>query len=207
MKETKKRSNGLETMQKWLKKLREAPPPVRWLLVFMVAALGFAILNAPRPRVVDYTIVNFNTSADSRIYFNNMRSYWYEIDRLSRQGTEIFRLKRRSAERDSSNLNFAIINPIGSDQVFIYTELGAFFESCPNLSLHYSLYSDSDSLRLLNAEQHFGIAAKVHSSLIENGAIYLCCGSDTLKTLYQDRREALDAEVVLEDYFRLILRD
>jgi len=194
-------------MQKIWEKWQALIPPLRWLLVFVVLAFGAAFFFAPKAKVVNYQELSYATSSDSRLYFNNIRSYYYHIDNLSKKPMEILRLKRLGSERDQGNLNFALIRYPAGDQYFVLAEPGSDFEQCDSLRLVFSEYPDSELHRLSNAEIHFEIAAKVYSSLIKQESIYLCCGRDTLKQLYQDQAERLDAEIALEDYFKLTLKN
>ena len=156
---------------------------------------------------MNFEEVSFETSSDSRMYFNNIRSYYYRIDRFSKAPMEIFRLKRRSENRDSTSLNFAIAHYPGTGQAFIVAELGSLYKTCDSLTLVYQVYSNPDNLMLMDGERQFKVAAKVYSSLLQEQNVFLRCGEDTLKQLYVDKAEELDAKVVLEDYFKLTLKN
>lgn len=197
----------LQAMTKILKKIQDLSPPAKWLLAFVGFALALSFLFAPEPQVVDYEAVSFNTTSDSRLYFNNVRSYFYKIDRFSKKPMQIFRLKRRVPERDSLSINFSIAHYPGAEQAFIIVEPGKAYEQCDSLVVKFDKYPDSEPLKLINGEQQFKLAAKVYSSLLEDSGIFLCCGSDTLQRLYQDKSSQLDAEIVLEDYFKLTLKN
>lgn len=177
------------------------------MLTFMITTLSLAFLFAPEAREVNYEEVSFKTTSDSRLYFNNVRSYYYKIDRFSKKPMEIFRLKRRSAERDSFSLNFAMAHYPGGENAFITLEIGRAFEQCDSLYVKFEKYPDPEPLKLIDGEQQFKVAAKVYSSIIAEQAIYLYCGQDSLKQLYTDKASELDAEIVLEDYFKLTLKN
>lgn len=194
-------------MQKVLKKIHKLPPPIKWLALVIGLLISLAILTAPEPKPVDYKAVSFETSSDSRIYFHNIRSYYYDIDRFSKKPMEIYRLKRRTKADDKERINFDIIRAAGMEQAFIYTNVGAKFRECDSLSLAFEMYPLEKSLQLLNSEDHFEIAAMVYTSLLSKKSIYLLCQSDTFKELYLDKAAQLDAEITLEDYFRLVLKN
>jgi len=194
-------------MTKILKKFQGMSPPAKWLLAFVGVSLTLAFLFAPEPQPVDYEAVSFKTTSDSRLYFNNVRSYFYKIDRFSKKPMNIFRLKRRVPERDSLSINFSIAHYPGAEQAFIIVEPGMAYEQCDSLVVKFDKYPDSEPLKLINGEQQYKVAAKVYSSLLEEGGIFLCCGTDTLQRLYQDKSSQLDAEIVLEDYFKLTLKN
>lgn len=178
-------------------------PAVKALLIFIFGLLTLSFLFAPRPKPVDYTLVNFDTSADSRIYFNNIRSYYYRIDGQSKKPMVIYRLKKRSAALDSSSLQFNIILNPQADQAFAFAKLGANFEQYDSLKVKFIDYQ-VNSLSNMNSEDHYQLAAKVYSSLLKNQKIHLIHRSDTLKRLYADKVAQLSVETTLEDYFKLV---
>ncbi len=191
-------------MSKILKKFEALNPLVKALLAFIILSLSLAFLFAPEPQPVDYQDIDFETTSDSRIYFNNVRSFYYHIDRRSKRPMEIYRLKRRIPERDSLGINFAIAHYPGGEQAFIVLEKGSTLEYCDSLQVHFEAYPLIQSLSLLNGEEQYQFAAKVYTSLLEKKEVLLYCGQDSLKALYANRADRLDAEIVLEDYFRLV---
>ncbi len=187
--------------------MKESSPLIKGFLIFLVLAIGLAVSTAPKPIPVDYREVSFKTSSDSRIYFHNVRSYYYDIDRLSKRPMEIYRLKRIGEERASESLNFDIIRAAAIDEAFIFARVGTAYEQCDSLTVKFEKYPEAEDLTLINSERNFQIAAKVYTSILESRPVYLCCGSDTLKQLYVDKASQLDAEIALEDYFRLTLKN
>ncbi len=194
-------------MANYWQNFKNLAPPVRWFILTMATLLALAFLFAPEIKPVDYQAVSFKSTADSRMYFNNIRSYYYHIDTRSKAPTTIYRLKRRSSERDSSNLNFAIVHYPGAEEVFIFASAGKAYEQYDSLRVIFDKYPDAENLLGINREGHFRIAAKVYTSILEEKAVYLAHGDDTLKRLFTNKASSLDAEITLEDYFKLTLKN
>lgn len=194
-------------MKKYWQKFLALSPPVRWFMIVVLGLLGLAFLFAPEKRPVDYQDISFKSSSDSRLYFNNVRSYYYHIDRRSKAPTSIYRLKRRSPERDSLNLNFAIVHYPGAEEVFVFASAGKAYEQFDSLRVIFNKYPNAENLQGIDREGHFRIAAKTYSSILADQAMYLAAGSDTLTTLFTDKSSLLDAEITLEDYFKLTLKN
>ena len=163
-----------------------------------------AFIFAPQKQAVDYNDVSFTSSANSRLYFHNVRSFYYHIDKRSKSPMLIYRLKRRVPERDSLSLNFDIIRHPASDDAFIYSYLGKAYSSQDSLMLKFSAFQGSEKILNIRNEDHFRIAAKTYTSFINDESIYLMKGSDTISELFKDRSAYIDTEITLEDYFKLV---
>lgn len=200
------RSHGFLDVKWWLK-YKSLPILWRWFLQFLALMLIIAFIFAPKKRPIDYTDISFESSANSRLYFHNVRSFFYRIDTRSKAPMLIHRLKRRIPERDSLNLNFDIIRQSAADEAFIFSYLGNHFQNFDSLSLKFSAYADGESLSNLRNEDHFRIAAKTYSSFLKEEPIYLMQGSDTIQELFSDRAAFIDAEITLEDYFKLVQKN
>jgi len=185
-------------------KYKSISPLWRWFFQFLVIMIFLALAFAPQRQSVDYSDVSFGSSANSRIYFHNVRSFYYHIDKRSKEPMLIYRLKRRVPERDSLSLNFDIIRHPASDDAFIYSYLGKGYAPEDSLELKFAAYEGREKLVNIRNENHFRIAAKTYISFINEEGVYLMQGSDTLKELFTDRAAYIDTEITLEDYFKLV---
>ena len=186
----------------WWEKFRQLNPPVKWLLGFIFGVLVLAFAFAPRPQPVDISKISFNTTSDSRLYFQNIRSFYYNIDALSKKPMIIYKLKRRKAAEDSMSLQFSIIQHPLTDNAFAYAELGGNWKQYDSLYVEFTSFK-GELLGHLSSEAHYRIAAKVYSSLLEGKPVYLLSANDTLRQLYTNEQARINAEITLEDFFRL----
>jgi hypothetical protein len=191
-------------MKKWWEKFQALNPPIRWLIYFCATLLLLSFLFAPTPKPINYQEVSFETTSDTRLYFHNVRSFYYHIDARSKSPMIIYRLKRQSPARDSTNLTFDIIRHPADDNAYIFVRPGSAFKQYDSLDVLFSEYSSSIIVPLMDIDRHYEVAAKVFSSFLKNGRVWLAYKGDTLNELYLDRAQKLDAEVALDDYFKLI---
>jgi len=191
----------------WFEKYKNIPLLWRWFFQFLLTMLLIAWVFAPQKYAVNYADISFSSSANSRLYFHNVRSFYYHIDNRTKDPMLIYQLKRRDKQRDSLSLNFDIIRHPSTDDVFIYSYLGENFARYASLELKFEAYNGRESLVNIRNENHFSIAAKTYTSFIEEKAIYLMQGSDTLMELFSERAAIIDAEIVLEDYFKLVKKN
>jgi hypothetical protein len=191
----------------WWKRYKALPLLWRWFFQFLLIMTFIAFLFAPKKRAVDYNLISFESSANTRLYFHNVRSYYYHLDSRTKAPMLIYRLKRRDAKRDSLSLNFDIIRHPSADESFIYSYLGRGFEKYDSLSLSFEAFTERESLTNLQKENHYRIAAKTYTSFIQEKAVFLMQGSDTIKELYSEGNTFAETEVVLEDYFKLVQKN
>ncbi len=192
---------------KWWLRYKSLPILWRWFLQFLALMLIIAFIFAPKKRPIDYTEISFESSANSRLYFHNVRSFFYRIDTRSKAPMLIHQLKRRVPERDSINLYFDIIRQSAGDEAFIFSQLGNHFKHLDSLSLQFSAFADREELSNLRNEDHFRIAAKTYTSFIKEEPIFLMRGSDTIQELFSEGAAFIDAEITLEDYFKLVQKN
>lgn len=194
-------------MKKYWLKFRSLSLPLQWFSYFLVCILIMAIVFAPENKPVNYQEVSFKTSADSRLYFNNIRSYFYNRDIRSKAPASIYSLKRRIPERDSLGLNFDIVHYPGAEEAYIFASAGRAFEQYDSLYVLFDKYPEGEILTGIRSEGHFRIAAKTYSSILGNQAVYLASSQDTIIQLFTSKASLLDAEITLEDYFKLTLKN
>jgi hypothetical protein len=190
-------------MQNIWRKYNTINPLTRGLVWFIALALALSFIFVPKPQAIDLGELSFSTTAQSRLYFHNVRSYFYRVDRFSKKPMAIHRLKRRTETGDSSSLNFSIAHYPGAEQAFIISELGAQFKGFKNAKLVFQSF-DLELLENLNGEDHYRIAAKVYSSILANEVILLQLTKENLVELFTDKSARLDVTITLKDYFKLV---
>ena len=180
---------------------RNLNPPVRWLLMFVVAILGLSFLFAPGPRPVDWQEVNFTTLSSSELYFHNMRSYYYRIYDREKAPLILYRLKRVG----SGLVSFMIVENRRADEAYIYGEWAESLTQNENLAIYFG--SDTipeKDIQNYNGEDHYRFAARCYRSLLKNEQILIKDGSKIVIQLFNEPKEKRNALTVLEDYFELV---
>ncbi len=178
-------------------------PPVKWLLVFVGVVLFLSFLFAPGKTPVNWSEIDFSTTSDARLYFHNVRSFYYHLDATSKKPMRIYSLRRRTPEDDSLSLQFNIVQHPNNDQAYIYASLGKAFKHIDSASVVFTKGLAKEPFYRLKAENHYRIAAKVYQSLEQENPVYLVHRQDTLANLYDLKQSQINAEITLEDYFKL----
>lgn len=181
---------------------------MKWLIAFIVILLGLSFLFAPEPRPVDLGSIGFETNSSSRMYFHNVRSYYYDIYEREKAPFILYRNKRRSRDTAKADLQFMIVENASAGEAYIFAEANPELERYDSLAVALSETEDEPFekiyIRDINNEGHYRLAAKVYARLLVNEQIHLMSRNDTIRELYVDKREELAAETTLEDYFKLV---
>ncbi|MGB0176296.1 MAG: hypothetical protein ACPF9D_03960 [Owenweeksia sp.] len=190
-----------------MKRLPPVPLLGKAVIGFVVIILALAFLFAPQPKPVDVSSVDFHMTSSSRLYFRNVRSYYYDVEVHKASGFVLYRLKRRERDTSHTCILFSIIENTGQDEAYIYLELQDPGKQYPEpyvLISKVTGVSEVQPLHDLDNEEHFRTAAAIWKGLLQDDAFILVSGTDTLADVLNDRKTRKDAEIVLEDYFKLI---
>lgn len=190
-------------MQNFWRKWHALNPPVRWLIYFILIVITLSLVFAPEPRKVNYEEVNFATISSSRMYFKNVRSYYYDINPREKAPFILYRFKRRLDDSLAYHLPFMIIENPFAEEAYIYAEQEYAIAELKNPAVSVEAASQIHNLKEINNEQHLQLAAQVYNSLLSDEQIWLLDGRDTIAELYEDKVARSNAEMVLEDYFKL----
>ncbi len=191
-----------------IQKFKHLNPPVKWLFVFIAIVLGVSIIFAPRPRPVNLEEIGFSTSSSSRLFFKNTRSYYYDIYTQEKPPFVLYRLKRRIRDSSKAPLQFMIIENSMADEAYIFVENRLSQPPTAKLAIMLGATDKFPAERFaiegINNEQHQLLAAKVYRRLLQNEQMHLVNGNDTLRELFEMKKDRSNAEIVLEDYFKLV---
>lgn len=192
------------------KNRKNNPKLGKWLIAFIIGALGIALIIGPGPATDTFYVVNFKTTSSSLIYFKNIRSFYYSINEKDKTPFVLYGYRDWNDRDTDPALEFSIISNPLMDEAYIFSKFNTAYLNYDSLSLYIMGLDGSTqkkkSLKRLNNEDHYLIAATVYSNLFEEKETYLLNGEDTLGTLYPDPRDAELAKIVLGDYFNLVGR-
>lgn len=193
-------------MKEMMRKIKNVNPAAKGVIIFVVLLLTLSLLFAPTLKPVDFKEINFKRTESAQLYFNNIRSFYYDISPDPRSGFILYRLKRRNIDTTQVWLQFMIVNNRNSNESYIYADLNLAHEQWdnPRVLIQRQPQPISVSLRDLNNEDHFLLAVDVFNALLANERMFLLNGADTVKELYATKTENFTAAIALEDYFKLI---
>ena len=180
-------------------------PALRYMLLVVGILMGLAFLFPPEEQPLDLSTARYGTTSDKRLYFQNVRSYYYHQDRQSKEPMVIYRLKKRSAALDSVSLPLDIVQNPQQGSAFLQIKPGAAYPAVDSLQI---CFSDSLQPAWLHEEmswqEHFRLGGKVYAALENEFAVYLTAQGDTLGRPYARAKNRQNALTVLDDFFNLI---
>ncbi len=145
-------------------------------------------------------------TSSARLYFRNIRSYYYDIKPHEASHFILYQLKSRERDTLITHLDFTIVENILRGEAYIYLDLstpGKQYAQARVLLSNYSSPSEAEPLYDLNNEGHFRTAAFIWKGLLQDEKFYLLDGLDTITEFLNNPRHRSNAEIVLEDYFKL----
>lgn len=187
------------------KKWNNSNPASRYLLLALGGLGTLAFLFPPEAQPQDRTTPRYSSSSDKRMYFQNMRSFYYHQDRKSKQPMVIYRLKKRTAALDSVTLPLDIIQHSQQGSAFLRVQAGQAYRSSDSLQV---CFSDSLAAAWLHSsmswQEHFELGGKIYTALENEIAVHLRAGGDTLGQPFGQTKNRRNALIILEDFFNLL---
>ena len=178
---------------------------MKWFIYFFATVLGLSFLFAPEPTPVDLETFTSKTTSDSRMYFQNVRSFYYDIFPRERAPMVIYKLARRNKNPSEAELQFNIIQNPQTGQAFVFGELLAVqVDSSYQIKVKREQEDFTSAIHNINMEQHYKLAAAVHNAILNEKEIILLKEKRKVKNLFKDYRKRKYTGVVLEDFFKLI---
>lgn len=173
---------------------------LRGVLAFVLLMVGLALLFPHQQEWRDNAKLTFDTTSDSRLYFNNMRSLWYHIEEDEISGMNIYRHR----DQDSSltdGLRCQILLQWRSDEASIL-----FYPAGDSNALEWAFATDLDTLAFrldtMNRDDH-ALAGYWYCTRLLNGNDPEILNFNNNPVTYPDR-EKDNLEETLLDYFRLV---
>jgi hypothetical protein len=164
------------------------------------ALLALALLFPPKKTEVDLEGVHFSTANSSKMYFKNVRSYYYRIQEDKQSGFVLYRHKGFSYPENTDGMRLMIVENWREDEAYL------FFEFSDDESAFFLKVATSDSLMPLN---------QVNTTLLyQSGkALYQAASKGQSHEVFSEfgislplpteRRYQRALQATLEDYFRL----
>lgn len=186
---------------------QRGPAPLRWFLLVMTGLFGLAFLFPPAPTRLDLTTPRARTTSDKRLYFQNVRSYYYRRDTRSKAPMEIYRLKDVPPQWPALALRPRLVLHPVQQRAFVSWVPGkackqrdTIIVSFPNAQQRFIWHPQ------LTWRQQFGLAGRVYGALKQNQKIAFQSKIDTLDPVAPGQASRQALEVILKDYFNLLAK-
>lgn len=167
----------------------------------IILLVAFVVLTAPEVKKVKRALADFHVNASDRLYFKNLRQFYYQSSMTKEQQFEVFVLKRSGGEQRTP-LRFKILNNWRMDEAYIMlSDTGDVVSGGIMLDNGRSEWQLSD----LDAEGHLQLAMDLFEHLQEeNMRCFYEHPEYGRREIWNEKQERQEALTVLRDYFKLI---
>jgi hypothetical protein len=166
----------------------------------MIGLVVLAMWTAPDVKRVNFTDLDFHVNASDRLYFKNLRQFYYSVSQTETNQFERFTLK--TSEEGAEVVQFEILNNWRIDEAYIRLASVEKVQS-PIISYHYGLRKNWE-LTTLNAEDHLIMAGELFEVLQADTALVTLSYGSVSEPIWQENESRAAALTLLKDYFRLI---
>lgn len=171
-------------------------------LLGIALLVAFVFLTAPDVQQVRRGKADFHVNASDRLYFKNLRQYYYRSSLTKEDQFEAFILKKEE-ETSTSPLRFKILNNWRIDEAYIMLS-----DTAETSSGLIEVESDSDlqwSLDGMDAQDHMEMAMELFELLQrEEQQCFYSSAQGGRVALWNQQKDRQLALIVLKDYFKLI---
>ncbi len=172
-----------------------------WLLLIF----GWLYGCDPAPSVVALPRTQFRTTPPSRLYFKNMRSYYYEQRTEAAGNIDYYILKKFQKSESPPLLTPVIADNWLQDEAYIRLEKAASMMDHDTLRLRFEYNEMADTLNsiLVNEESDYILAKKVFERLKKGHKIKVYSFDKNWIPLFKNQAEQLNFLTVIKDYYFL----
>ncbi|WP_186757242.1 hypothetical protein [Echinicola salinicaeni] len=143
----------------------------------------------------------------SRLYFKNMRQYYYDVEKKDEAKLDIFRFGKRIKDENLPFINLSIIISRIKDKAFIYLEPSKLLNKESEIQIRWENLENNEqgSLSFIPGDRHshFDFVANL-TPLIDENTVFEVKINDDWHKILNSEKERHAFKVTAEDYFRLI---
>lgn len=174
----------------------------RWTLG-MLLFIGVYAFFFPS-REVDLSEVQFSTPSSNRLYFKNIRAYFYEKEELEKQKIDIYRMKTSNTEDSLSILSFAIVDHWAVNRSYIIAETSLLNVNDQALKIKCEHLSDAIFIELKaeDAEANYKFAAQLLTHLSHPNKLFVLEKHKGWIPLKNSHKKKFKRSLL--DYFKLV---
>lgn len=170
----------------------------KWFLIWFAGMVGFCYITYPTYSPIKSSAYSAHVIADRRIYFMNLRRYYYEEETDSASNFRLYNLKKWPQTKEDTLFRFILIDNWLQDEMYIMPKVNDAHKTARLLTDEKSLLLENS-----NAEQWHKIAITCYLALNENKKVFLADGATKIE-LFTTNETKKAALTVLEDYLKLV---
>lgn len=169
-------------------------PPVKWMIYLFTSILALSLIFAPTPSPSDYFQSDYSYTTSSKVYFNNVRSYYYTRMDEKAAGFHRFELKKQQMHADDWPLLLSLMDNWRNDELYVHVDLDSTMIA---LEIDTATYK----CEAFNREAMHRIAASLYLA-VKNDKTIRAVYNDKSKVIFEDSKDRKVLETTLFDYFR-----
>lgn len=171
------------------------------LCIQLLAACGER--RFPRP---DFESLEFKTTEQAKLFFKNVRSFYYEADLYSFKGAEVYRWADREKDTSLFWINPVLVIHLQQDQVFILTEASPAVQSncAPFLYRETDVAMDSIRWTPSSMHDHFNLNVFVYDAIDMKARLYLRLHDGQKVELLTKEKQQSNYHKQIRDFLRLV---
>lgn len=175
---------------------RNVVPPVRWMIYLFSGIIILSMVFAPEPSPADYLTPNFSYTSSAKLYFHNVRSFYYQRTNEDAAGFYRYTLKKQLEQERNLPIQLSILDNWRNDEVYMHVDFDTTLRT-----LHIDT-NVIDVKSFNNIEMH-QIAASLFIAL-SNDDVVKAVYSDSSTYEYNKNKDRSPLETILFDYFKLL---
>lgn len=178
----------------------------RWFIIWFSATVLFLLIYAlfgPKGKPIDWGKVDYEMSNSSRLYFKNMRSYFYDLESFQEDSYLLYRIKSRKKEDVKIKMSFVLIQNLLQDAAFIRLESEVVDLDQENILVSWQNNQEVGELALtsFSNEAHYQFSAQLYNLLVFNSRLWLQLNSGRIELSEKEKKSLRKS---LNDYFKLV---
>lgn len=178
------------------------------ILIFIVAAI-LVSCSVKSEKKIDTDNVTFTTTADSRLYFKNVRQIYYDREDQENTRLEIFRFGKRNTSTTVPVVNVALVNNWRYDEAYVIIEPNAYFDEVNRIAVNWQSTTDSSTkgtyvFAFGSKENHFRFATQLYESILAKHTLQLQDSTGKPVNLFYTETDRDNFRKAMVDYYRLV---
>jgi hypothetical protein len=176
------------------------------ILIFIVAVV-LVSCSVKSEKKIDTDNVTFTTTADSRLYFKNVRQIYYDREDQQNTKLEIFRFGKRNQSSAVPVINIALVNNWRYDEAYVIIEPNAYFDNADQIKINWQSKADTTGTYVFafgSKENHFRFANQLYESILAKHTLQLQDSTGKPVNLFQTETDRDNFRNNMVDYYRLV---
>jgi hypothetical protein len=175
--------------------------------LFIVAWFLFSCNLSPEKKV-NQNLAKFSTSADSRLFFKNVRQIYYDRDLPENTRLEVYRFSKRNLAPDKPVINIALVNNWLYDEAYVIVEPSAYFDNMSFIEVTWqdAATKQSGVYRFAHGpkDTHFKFASEIYQSVLANHTLLVFNKNKQWVELFQSEADRDSFRKTMKDFYRLV---